>query len=221
MTFGVAEIVRWLRSFQEVVAERREELTELDAAIGDADHGINMDRGMKAVVARLDSGLGGADADDIGALLKGAGMALVSTVGGASGPLYGTFFLRMGTAAAGSSELDAAGFAAALDAAVRGVQERGKAQLGDKTMVDALVAARDALHEAVGGGAPLAEGLERAATAGEAAVLATIPMVARKGRASYLGERSAGHQDPGATSSGLLVRCAAAVAQEASQGTRR
>jgi dihydroxyacetone kinase-like protein len=216
MTFTHDDVVRWLRSFQAVVAERRDELTDLDAAIGDADHGVNMDRGMRAVVAKLDAAAaanGAAAPPDIGATLKTAGMTLVSTVGGAGGPLYGTFFLQMGAASAGAADLDGAAFATALAAGVNGVQARGKAELGDKTMVDTLAAARDALTEAVAEGALLPEALARAAEAGEAGMRATIPMVARKGRASYLGERSAGHQDPGATSSWLLVRCAAEVAQ--------
>jgi dihydroxyacetone kinase-like protein len=199
------EVVRWIRAYAAVVAEKREELTRLDSAIGDADHGINMDRGMRAVLAKLD-GLAG---DDVGAALKGAGMALVSTVGGAAGPLYGTLFLQMGTATSGKSALSPQDWQAALDAAVQGVQMRGKAEPGDKTMVDALLPARDALAAAVAAGLPFGEALRLSAAAAEEGMKATIPLVARKGRASYLGERSAGHQDPGATSSYLLVRTAA------------
>jgi dihydroxyacetone kinase-like protein len=199
------ETEAWLRAFADEVARQREYLTELDAAIGDADHGINMDRGMQAVVGKLD----GAPPDDIGALLKLVGMTLVSTVGGAAGPLYGTLFLQMGTAAGEKPELTAEEWSAALDAGVRGVQARGKAELGDKTMVDALLPAVAALQQGVEAGLPAAEALRRAAEAAEQGMRATVPLVARKGRASYLGERSAGHQDPGATSSWMLMKAAA------------
>jgi dihydroxyacetone kinase-like protein len=201
-----AQVLGWVEAFSSTVAENKEYLTRLDSAIGDADHGINMDRGMKAVSAKLD----GFEGDDIGALLKTVGMTLVSTVGGAGGPLYGTLFLQMGMATAGKSELEPEDWAAALDAAVKGVQMRGKAEPGDKTMVDALIPARDAFSAAVAeGGAFFEEALRKSAQAAEEGMLATIPLVAKKGRASYLGERSAGHQDPGATSSQLLVKTAA------------
>ena len=208
----------WLRAFAAEVAARRDELTELDAAIGDADHGVNMDRGMQAVVAKL-ADAGGAGADGAGAatpaalgpLFKTVGMTLVSTVGGAAGPLYGTFFLEFGKAAGDRTALSAEEWAAALSAAAAGVQARGKAEAGDKTMVDALLPARDALTAAAGAGAPLGEALRAAADAAADGMRATIPLVARKGRASYLGERSAGHQDPGATSTWLLLETAAAV----------
>jgi dihydroxyacetone kinase-like protein len=205
MTVGYGDAVAWVQAFAATVAERKEELTQLDSAIGDGDHGINMDRGMQAAVGKLD-GLAG---DDIGALLKAVGMTLVSTVGGAGGPLYGTLFLQMGTATAGKSELEAADWAAALEAAVSGVEMRGKAETGDKTMIDALVPGRDAFKAALGEGASFEDALRRSADAAEEGMAATIPLVARKGRASYLGERSAGHQDPGATSSHLLLRQAA------------
>jgi len=215
-----ADVSRWIRAFQAEIAEHRDRLTELDAAIGDADHGTNMDRGMRAVVAKLDGDVGYAVAggaansaagEDIGSLLKTVGMTLVSTVGGASGPLYGTLFLRMATAASGRSELDAEGWAAAWAAAVAGVQARGKAEPGDKTMVDALLPACAAFAAVAGRGGSAAQGWHAAAVAARAGVKATVPMVARKGRASYLGERSAGHQDPGATSSYLLIECGAEV----------
>jgi dihydroxyacetone kinase-like protein len=193
----------WMARFAAEVAENRGYLTKLDGAIGDGDHGTNMDRGMKKVLERLQ----GSNGDDIGAALKTIGMALVSSVGGAAGPLYGTFFMQMGQAAAGRSELDLAGFVEAFDAGVQGVIKRGKAEPGDKTMVDALLPAVDALREA--GGDDVGEALERAAAAAREGMEATVPMVARKGRASYLGERSAGHQDPGATSSHLLLKTAA------------
>jgi dihydroxyacetone kinase-like protein len=199
------DVLRWVESFAATVQENKAYLTQLDSAIGDADHGINIDRGMQAALAKVD----GLPAGDVGNLLKTTGMTLVSTVGGAGGPLYGTLFLQMGMKVAGKSELTAEDWADALDAAVAGVQMRGKAELGDKTMIDALVPARDALRAAVSDGASFAEALERSAAAAEEGMRATIPLVARKGRASYLGERSAGHQDPGATSSHLLLRTAA------------
>ena len=198
----VANLSDWLRDFAGSIHENAAMLTELDAAIGDADHGANMDRGMKAVVATLD---GGFDSPD--ALLKKAGMTLVSTVGGASGPLYGTFFLRFGTALAGVAEIGPADLGGALRAGVDGIVARGKAEIGDKTMVDAWVPALDAYDAAQddGIGPALAAAAEAAAKGRDA----TIPLVARKGRASYLGERSAGHQDPGATSTTLLLESAA------------
>jgi dihydroxyacetone kinase-like protein len=193
----------WMRRFAAEVAENRTYLTQLDGAIGDGDHGTNMDRGMKKALERLEA----TDGDDIGASLKAVGMALVSSVGGAAGPLYGTLFLQMGQATAGKSELDLAGFTEALDAGVQGVVRRGKAEPGDKTMLDALGPALEALRGA--GDDDVAGALSRAAEAAREGMEATVPMVARKGRASYLGERSAGHQDPGATSSHLLLKTAA------------
>ena len=192
----------WIRRYADVIAEHRAELVALDTAIGDGDHGTNMDRGMKKALEKLDSQEGA----DIGALLKTVAMALISSVGGAAGPLYGTLFLQMGTSAAGKEELDVAGWAAALDAGVKGVQARGKAEPGDKTMIDALLPAVEALQAADGDPGPA---LSRAADAAEEGMKATIPMEARKGRASYLGPRSIGHQDPGATSSYMLLRTAA------------
>jgi dihydroxyacetone kinase-like protein len=195
----------WIHAFAAAVAERRTELTQLDTAIGDGDHGTNMDRGMRKAVEKLDAQSG----DDVGALLKTVGMALVSSVGGAAGPLYGTLFLQLGSASAGRKELDLEGWTAALDAAVTGVQSRGKAQPGDKTMIDALLPALEALRSAAGEGAALGDALRRSADAAAEGVRATIPLEARKGRASYLGPRSVGHQDPGATSSHLLLETAA------------
>jgi dihydroxyacetone kinase-like protein len=192
------ELKDWLREFARLVAEHRDELTNLDAAIGDADHGTNMDRGMAAVVA---AGLGG---DTIGRLCKQAGMTLVSTVGGASGPLYGTFLLRFGAAAGDVVELDASGFIVAIRAGLDGVVARGKAEREDKTMFDALAPAVEALETGVD--LPFSDALRAAADAADKGRDATIEMLARKGRASYLGERSIGHQDPGATSAALLVR---------------
>lgn len=197
----------WVGAFAAAIAANKEYLTELDAAIGDADHGINMNRGMQAVLGKL--GADESEQGDIGALLKSVGMTLVSTVGGAGGPLYGTFFLRMGASAAGRQELSAADVASALAAGVAGVRGRGKAEPGDKTMVDALVPAAEAVESALADGADLGAALGKAAAAARAGMEATIPLVARKGRASYLGPRSAGHQDPGATSSWLLIQAAA------------
>jgi len=202
---GSAELGRWLRTFADEVTDHADELTRLDSEIGDADHGSNMRRGMTAVVGKLDAAPDAAPA----ALLKSAGMTLVSTVGGASGPLYGTFFLRMGTSAGDRAEFDGAAFAAALRAGLEGVLTRGKAQLGDKTMVDALTPAVDALDAALADGASLKDALRAAATAAREGADSTVPLVARKGRASYLGERSAGHRDPGATSTTLLLEAAA------------
>jgi dihydroxyacetone kinase-like protein len=199
----VAALRRWIGAFADAVAEHQEELTRLDSAIGDADHGSNMARGMKAVVAALDA----EDPQTAGALLKRAGMTLVSTVGGASGPLYGTFFLRMGTAAGEVESLDRAAFGAALRAAVGGIVARGKPELGDKTMYDALAPAVDAYDAADGDDVGAA--LRAASEAADRGRDATVPLQARKGRASYLGERSVGHQDPGATSAALLLAAAA------------
>jgi phosphoenolpyruvate---glycerone phosphotransferase subunit DhaL len=197
----------WLHAYAAAVAERRTELTQLDTAIGDGDHGTNLDRGMRKAVEKLDAQSG----DDIGALLKAVGMALVSSVGGAAGPLYGTLFLQLGSASAGREELDLDGWTAALDAGVKGVQSRGKAQPEDKTMVDALLPAVEALRAAAADGATLGDALRRSADAAAEGMRATIPLEARKGRASYLGPRSVGHQDPGATSSTLLLETAATV----------
>jgi dihydroxyacetone kinase-like protein len=205
MAVPYPQVLGWVEAFAATVADNREYLTRLDSAIGDADHGINMDRGMKAVQEKLD----GLEGDDIGAMLKTVGMTLVSTVGGAGGPLYGTFFLQLGIATTGKSELEPEDWAAALTAAVEGVQMRGKAEPGDKTMIDALIPAKNSFSAAVADGASFEEALRRSAEAAEAGMEATTPLVAKKGRASYLGERSAGHQDPGATSSYLLLKTAA------------
>ena len=195
----------WIRAYAAEIAEHRVELVKLDTAIGDGDHGTNMDRGMRQAVEKLE----GSDNEDIGAQLKAVGMTLVSKVGGAAGPLYGTLFLQMGTASAGREELDLAGWTEALEAGVKGVQARGKAELGDKTMIDALNPAVDALRAAVDDGADLGEALRRSADAAAEGMRATTPLEARRGRASYLGPRSVGHQDPGATSSQLLLEVAA------------
>jgi len=195
----------FLVSFAGAVAGRRDLLTELDRAIGDADHGTNLDRGLTAVVEKLETAV----EPDVGALFTLAGRVLISTVGGASGPLYGSLFLKMGLATAGQREVNLKEFAAAFRKGVEAVMKLGKAKVGDKTMVDALVPALEALEVAAEGGLATGAALEEAARAAEGGAVRTIPLVARKGRASYLGERSAGHQDPGATSSQLLLRAAA------------
>lgn len=195
-------ILTWLSTTAAVLEENRDYLVELDAEIGDADHGINMDRGFKKVVSLLPEL---AD-EDVGGILKKAGMALISSVGGASGPLYGTFFLRAANAASGKYELQLPDLIALLRAGVEGILTLGKARPGDKTMVDALQPALDALEQAGAEGKSLADAMQDAVQAAHEGMHATIPLVAKKGRASYLGERSAGHQDPGATSSYLLLQ---------------
>jgi dihydroxyacetone kinase-like protein len=205
MGVSLEDFSRWLRRYAEVVHENAGLLTELDSAIGDADHGINMERGMKAVVAALD----GDAFESSDQMFKKVGMTLVSTVGGASGPLYGTFFLRFGVALQGVDDVDAASLGAALRAGVEGIVARGKAELDDKTMYDAWAPALDAYDGAADAGvaAALAAATEAAANGRDR----VTPLVARKGRASYLGDRSADHQDPGATSTTLLLEAAAAT----------
>jgi dihydroxyacetone kinase-like protein len=204
-TVSGAAVQDWIRRFAAAIDEHRSELVALDTAIGDGDHGTNMDRGMRKVLEKLDS----TDDADIGALLKAVGMALVSSVGGAAGPLYGTLFLQMGSATAGAGSLDVQAWGDALEAGIKGVQARGKAEAQDKTMVDALLPALEALRAAQAEGTDLSEASRRSADAAEEGMRSTTPMEARKGRASYLGPRSVGHQDPGATSSYLLLRTAA------------
>ena len=205
MTISYDQVLAWVRDFASRVTENKEYLTRLDAAIGDADHGINMNRGMQAALAKIEP----LPAGDVGNLLKTVGMTLVSTVGGAGGPLYGTFFLQLGMKTTGKNELTVDEWADALEAAITGVVARGKAEPGDKTMIDALTPGLEALRAALAEGADGTEALRRSADAAEEGMKATVPLVARKGRASYLGGRSAGHQDPGATSSHLLLRTAA------------
>jgi dihydroxyacetone kinase-like protein len=201
--FPVAQAVAWVRSAAAVIEEHAAELTKLDSAIGDGDHGTNMNRGFKAAVQRLDALEGD---QDFGAVFKAVGMALIGKVGGASGPLYGSLFLGVGKELGDSGEVEDQRLAAALRAGYDSVVARGKAQLEDKTMLDAWHPALEALDAALGEGKELGPALDDATTAAEAGMKATIPMIARKGRASYLGERSRDHQDPGATSSWLLVR---------------
>lgn len=199
-----AGVAAALRAAAAAVAGQHAELTRLDREIGDGDHGENLNRGFQAIVAKLD----GASPATPGDVLKLAATTLISTVGGASGPLYGTAFLRAATAVGGAQSLDAAGVLAALTAAKDGVVARGKAEAGDKTMVDALLPAVEAAakEDSVAGV------LGAAAEAAAQGAAATVPLVARKGRASYLGERSAGHQDPGATSTALILRALADAA---------
>jgi phosphoenolpyruvate---glycerone phosphotransferase subunit DhaL len=199
------QIFAWIERYAAHLAEEKDNLTQLDAAIGDADHGANMHRGFQAVLAKK------ADLQkaDIGAVLKGIAMTLISTVGGASGALYGTFFLQASVSAANRTELSPAEFGSALEKGLAGIVSRGKAAIGDKTMVDALQPAIKAYKQAIESGQTLEQALSAAVSAAEEGLKSTVPLVARKGRASYLGERSAGHPDPGATSTVLLFRSAA------------
>ncbi|WKR21730.1 dihydroxyacetone kinase subunit DhaL [Actinomyces israelii] len=198
------DLAAWVRRAGDLIAEHADELTELDAAIGDADHGANMKRGMEAAMAAVAAPVPGT-AD---AVLKKAATALISKVGGASGPLYGTFFLRMAAATAGRSALDLDALTAAVEAGVGGIMQRGRAEAGEKTMLDAWLPALEALRA----GTSMQAALREAAAAADAGRAATEPMLARKGRASYLGERSIGHVDPGASSTALIVRALADVA---------
>jgi phosphoenolpyruvate---glycerone phosphotransferase subunit DhaL len=199
------DLLAWIEALQQVYAENKKYLTDLDSAIGDADHGINMDRGFTAVKAELNK----ASPPDISGVLKTAAMTLIKTVGGASGPLYGTLFLRASTACTGKTELQAEDVVALFEAGLDGILQRGKAQLNDKTMVDAWTPALEAMKQALTSGADLKAMLQQGAAAAEAGMKNTIPLQAKKGRASYLGERSVGHQDPGATSSYLMLQQAA------------
>jgi dihydroxyacetone kinase-like protein len=195
----------WVREFARLIAANKNHLTELDSAIGDADHGINMDRGMQAVIAVLDE----EDCRLIPELFKKVGMTLVSTVGGAAGPLYGTYFLRFGMKAGDVAELSAVELGEAFVAGLEGVLARGKPEPGDKTMFDAMAPATSAYNVAIDSGDGLAPALDKARAAADQGRDDTIPMLAKKGRASYLGERSIGHQDPGATSTAMLFAAAA------------
>ena len=196
------DVMRWLERTADVLHENRVYLTDLDSAIGDADHGINMDRGFRAVRDKFPT----MATMDISTRLRTVGSTLVSTVGGAGGPLYGTAYLRAAGVAAGKQELTSADVVAMLEAFLGGIVARGKAQPGEKTMVDALTPATTAAKQALDERATVAQITSRAAAAAEEGMKATIPMLATKGRASYLGERSIGHQDPGATSSWLILR---------------
>ena len=195
-------IINWLQKFTDTIAQNKDYLTELDAAIGDADHGINMERGFKKAIEKLPT----VEDKDIGTILKTVSMTLISSVGGASGPLYGTFFLRASTAVAGKQELDAENILELLKTGLEGIIARGKTQLGDKTMVDSLHPAVMAFQQAINDGVDITNAVEKAVAAAEQGMKETIPMIAKKGRASFLGERSVGHQDPGATSVYLMLK---------------
>lgn len=201
------DTLHWLERIADVLHESAAYLTQLDSAIGDADHGVNMDRGFQAVRAKFPA----MASMDSATQLKTVGTTLVSTVGGASGPLYGTAFLRASAAVANKQNLTAADVVALLDAFLNGIIARGKAHTGEKTMVDALTPALIAAKQALNEGSSLAELTARASSAAEEGMKATIPLLATKGRASYLGERSIGHQDPGSTSSWLILRSLAEV----------
>ena len=207
MAVSKQDVVRWVDALQQVFAENREMLTNLDLAVGDGDLGISLDRGFTAVQAELSAN----PPTDLRSVFQNVATVLIRTMGGTSGPLLGTFFLRAGAACAGKSELAPTDVVALFQAGVEGIQQRGKAALGDKTMLDALLPAVDAMRGALEAGSGLAEILERGAAAAEAGMRATISMQARKGRASYLGDRSVGHQDAGATGSYLLLKAAADV----------
>ena len=209
MSLDAAWARRWIELAAADVAEQRDYLVDLDRAIGDGDHGENMDRGFKAAVEAL----GQAQPGSVAEVLKTVAKTLMSTVGGAAGPLYGTAFLRA-SKAAGDGDLDGAGVAAVIAGALDGIQARGKATTGEKTMVDAWTPALDAARAAAESGADAVATLQAAATAAEAGAAATEPLRATKGRASYLGERSIGHLDPGAVSTSLILRAAARAAGE-------
>lgn len=202
VTISKDKLIAWLEKLCRVMKDNRDLLTELDAAIGDGDHGINMARGFDKVLEKLPT----LKEKDIGTILKSVGMVLMSSVGGASGPLYGTFCMKAGMALAGKEEIDAQGLVALLEAGVGGIVQRGRAERGDKTMVDVWGPVLDTVQAAIAGGASVEDALARAVDAAEKGVRDTIPLQARKGRASYLGERSIGHRDPGAMSSYLMIR---------------
>ena len=207
MNVDLQHIVEWLRGLQQVYAENKEFLTDLDSAIGDADHGVNMDRGFTAAIQTLNQ----SPPADIAAAFKMVSTDLIRTVGGASGPLYGTFFLRASTVSKGKEELNVDDVIAVFESGLEGVVQRGKAQVNDKTMVDVLTPVLQAMKDARQQGADMAAMFAQAVNAAEIGLKNTIPLQARKGRASYLGERSIGHQDPGATSSYLLIQKAAEI----------
>ena len=202
-----AKVIAILKKIIAAIEENAQFLTDLDAAIGDNDHGINMARGFK----KVDADLPGLEGKDIGAILKKVGMDLVSTVGGSSGPLYGTAFMKAGAKAAGKNEISLEDFIVMMDEAIGGVQLRGKAVKGEKTMLDAMIPAQEAMKAAAAGGADAAAVLQAGVKAAEEGVEYTKTIIATKGRASYLGERSIGHQDPGATSFTVILQAIAAA----------
>ncbi|WP_421902613.1 dihydroxyacetone kinase subunit DhaL [Maridesulfovibrio sp.] len=201
MSMTKAQLIEWLGKLNEVYADKKEYLTELDAAIGDADHGINMNRGFGKVMEKLPT----VEAKDIGTILKTVGMTLMSSVGGASGPLYGTFWMKGGMLMGGKEELNSEDFAKVIEAGVEGILQRGRPDLGDKTMYDLWAPVLEMVKEKAGNGDDVLAIVEAALPVGEKALADTIPLQAKKGRASYLGERSIGHQDPGATSSFYML----------------
>lgn len=205
MAISRNEVLEWIKACANVLAENHTYLTQLDAAIGDADHGENMDRGFKAVMTKMPE----MSEKDIGTIFKTVGMTLLSTVGGAGGPLYGTLFLQAGMKTVGKMEITLEDWCNIMEAALNGVVTRGKAEPGDKTMVDSLTPAVNSLKQSLANGTPFGKALAISAEAARQGMETTIPLVARKGRASYLGERSAGHQDPGATSSYYILKAAA------------
>ena len=205
MAVSTEDVLRWLEASQMVFAEHRQQLTDLDSAVGDGDFGVSLDRGFTAVQAELSAN----PPPDPRSAFQNVATVLIKTMGGTSGPLLGTFFLRAGSACAGKSELAPGDVVALFQAGVEGIQQRGKAALGDKTMLDALLPAVDAMRGALQAGSGLTEILDRGAAAAETGMRATITMQARKGRGSYLGERSVGHQDAGATGAHLLLKAAA------------
>jgi dihydroxyacetone kinase-like protein len=207
MAVSRQDVLAWLSALQKVFNENRQPLTDLDSAVGDGDFGISLDRGFTAVQSELSAN----PPADIRAVFQNVATILIKTMGGSSGPLLGTFFLRAAATCAGKSELAPADVVALFQAGVDGLQQRGKAALGDKTMMDAWLPAVDAMRGALDAGDALAEIVEKGAAAAEAGMRATITMQARKGRGSYLGERSVGHQDPGATATYLLFKAAAEV----------
>ncbi len=205
MAISRDDVLEWIKACAKVLGENHAYLTQLDAAIGDADHGENMDRGFKAVLTKMPE----VSDKDIGTIFKTVGMTLLSTVGGAGGPLYGTLFLQAGLKTVGKMELTLEDWCSIMEAALNGVVTRGKAEPGDKTMVDSLTPAVNSLKQSLENGTPFGKALEMSAEAARQGMEKTIPLVARKGRASYLGERSAGYQDPGATSSYYILKAAA------------
>lgn len=205
MAVSTQDVLRWLDASQKVFAEHKQQLTDLDAAVGDGDFGISLDRGFTAVQAELSAN----PPADPRAVFQNVATVLIKTMGGSSGPLLGTFFLRAGAACAGKSELAPADVVALFQAGVEGLQQRGKAERGDKTMLDAWLPAVDAMRGAVEAGEGLSDLLNKGVAAAEAGAQATVAMQARKGRGSYLGERSIGHPDPGAVAVHLLLKTAA------------
>ncbi|MDO4566157.1 MAG: dihydroxyacetone kinase subunit DhaL [Oscillospiraceae bacterium] len=195
------DVIELLKKIEVVIHDNKDYLTELDQPIGDSDHGINMDRGFKKVLEKLPE----CEGKDVGSTLKAVGMALVTTVGGASGPLYGTAFMKAGAAVAGKESVDGNDFLAILNAAIEGIMSRGKSTTGEKTMLDALVPARDAFEKEYSASGDYKAAIGKATEAAEAGCEYTKTIIATKGRASYLGERGIGHQDPGATSSTLML----------------